>query len=153
MKKYIFLVPLLFTLVACGQNPCNIQEDINSLINKKDSYSNQVSHYKTQKEALVNEVEKLKNNADVYNHISEGGEVEYFLEIEVKQSHFTLDLGVHLKDEMNAFNFHVPVSKQYYDTVNVGDKLAEEFRSGSFILYGSIGDWNLTIINKVYNKK
>ena len=69
--------------------------------------------------------------------------------VELSQSHFTLDLWQHAKDAMNAVTFKLPVACSFYDKVKVGDELLDKnFRVGSLLVHGSIGDWHLQIVSK-----
>lgn len=78
----------------------------------------------------------------------EPGETKYFVTINISQSHFTLDLGQHLKDAMNDINIEIMVDKDYYDSFEVGDSINDDFRWGSFITSGSLGNWDITISDK-----
>jgi hypothetical protein len=40
------------------------------------------------------------------------------------------------------------VDKEYYDSVEVGDTIADDFRVGSAIFKGSFGSWNISVENK-----
>lgn len=71
------------------------------------------------------------------------------LTLELSQSHFSLSIGTHLKDAMNKATFDIPVDREFFDQVKVGDVLTKEFRTGSFILYGSFGDWVVKVKNKM----
>lgn len=73
---------------------------------------------------------------------------KYTLTLEIRQSHFTLDLGQHVKDEMNAITLQIPVDKDYYDSFEVGDTIDDSFRMGSFVLTGSLGSWDITVLEK-----
>lgn len=73
---------------------------------------------------------------------------QYVVTLEIKQSHFTLDPFEVLKDNMNAIELPILVSKEYYEAVEVGTVLDNSFRVGSFIMNGSIGNWNITVIKK-----
>jgi len=73
--------------------------------------------------------------------------------VEMSQSHFTLDLGKHLKDAMNKVKFKIPVSCAFYDRVKIGDNLLkmggqDSFRWGSFLVEGSVGDWKIMVVAK-----
>lgn len=72
----------------------------------------------------------------------------YIVVIEVKQSHFSLDINKHLKDSMNKVEIAIPVDQQFYDSVRKGDKLNNDFRIGSLITSGSIGSWDIRIKDK-----
>lgn len=77
----------------------------------------------------------------------------YIVTFECTQSHFTLDLSEHLKDSINKLTFEVPVDKDYYDKVKVGDKIIDSFRMGSFIMKGSLGKWKIKVMDKRVVKK
>jgi len=72
----------------------------------------------------------------------------YIVTIEIKQTHFTLDLFEHAKDAINAIQMSIPVDKSFYDSVNVGTVLDNSFRGGSFIVNGSLGSWNIKVVKK-----
>ena len=68
--------------------------------------------------------------------------------LEIKQTHYTIDLGQHLKDEMNEITIQIPVDKEYYDSVSVGTVIDDSFRMGSMIMKGSFGKWKVTVKDK-----
>ncbi len=77
----------------------------------------------------------------------------YIIEFEISQSHFTLDFSEHIKDSMNKIVIEIPVDKDYYDNVRVGQQINETFRMGSLIMKGSIGKWKIIVKNKYTKKK
>ncbi len=77
----------------------------------------------------------------------------YIVEFEIKQSHFTLDISEHLKDSINKLTFEVPVDKDYYNKVYVGQEITDSFRMGSLVMKGSIGKWKITVKNKYIKHK
>lgn len=76
------------------------------------------------------------------------GSDKYVITLKVAQSHFTLDLSEHLKDASNDLELQIPVDKDYYDSVEIGDSIADSFRMGSLIFKGSFGKWKVTISDK-----
>jgi hypothetical protein len=72
----------------------------------------------------------------------------YIVTLEIKQSHFTLDVFQHVKDVANAIKIEMPVDKQFYDQVEVGTVLDNSFRTASLLLYGSFGNWKVSIVGK-----
>lgn len=78
----------------------------------------------------------------------EPGETKYFLTLNVAQSHFTLSLSQHMKDAMNSVDIEIMVDKDYYDSLEIGDSVNDDFRWGSFISSGSIGSWDITVSDK-----
>lgn len=79
---------------------------------------------------------------------ADGNKKRYILTLEIKQSHFTLNLMTHAKDKWNAVKLQIPVDKEFYDSVREGEKISETFRTASFILNGSFGDMNVTVLKK-----
>ena len=77
----------------------------------------------------------------------------YIVELEVKQSHFTLDLSEHAKDAMNKLTLEIPVDKDYYDSVYIGQEISNNFRMGSLLMKGSFGKWKVTVKNKYIKHK
>lgn len=72
----------------------------------------------------------------------------YIVKFEIKQVHYSLNLKDHAKDAMNKFTLEIPVDKEYYDNVRVGQEVSNGFRMGSLILYGSAGKWKVVVKNK-----
>jgi hypothetical protein len=54
---------------------------------------------------------------------------------------------------MNAIEFDIPVDKDFYDEVKIGDEILDDFRMGSFIMNGSFGDWKMEVTHKRMVKK
>lgn len=72
----------------------------------------------------------------------------YVVTLKIKQTHLSLDVGKHLKDSMNSVEIALPVDKQFYDDINIGDTLNNEFRLGSLLTSGSVGSWDITVSSK-----
>lgn len=69
----------------------------------------------------------------------------YYVTVHLKQSHFSLDPGTHIKDAMNAVDFALPTAKARYEQLHRGEDLVDAFRAASFWIEGSVGDTKLTI--------
>lgn len=135
MKRIIVFIMALcisVSLVGCMSE----EEMLNSNIAKLRA---EVSDLKAERDALKSEITDIK---------VENGTAKYVITFNIKQSHFSLDIGQHLKDEMNDITIQIPVDKEYYDSVEVGDTIADDFRMGSFVLYGSFGNWDVTVEDK-----
>lgn len=74
--------------------------------------------------------------------------LRYIVKFDLRQSHFTMSLSTHAKDAMNATQFELPVDAQFYNEVQIGQMIHKDFRTGSFLLYGSFGNWKLKVIGK-----
>lgn len=130
---------------------CETQNSINSDITK----------LKAERKELTNQVDSLNVNilnlnSDILSlsekfkelTIYEERTPKYILKLHLKQSHFSLSITKHIKDAANAIDFELPVDKDFYDSVKVGTNIVDEFRTGSFILSGSFGDWEMTVKGK-----
>lgn len=132
MKKFILVISMGVLLNGCvSQNQLDevrineLQNQIASLEEEKSSLEQYISNYKKE-----NDIKK------------------YVVTLEIKQSHFTLDIGEHIKDSMNKIEIELPVDKQYFDSVNEGDAINDDFRFGSWVMSGSFGSWDVTIGKK-----
>lgn len=138
MKKRILSVALAVVmvvfLVGCGEQA------------QVDLLKQQITELQTQKSALETEITELENA--IVEKKEENGTAKYVLTLEIKQSHFSLDISEHLKDSMNAIEIQIPVDKEYYDSVEVGQNIADEFRMGSFIFKGTYGNFKVSVIGK-----
>ena len=137
MKKKILaalLVGGMMTtmLTGCGDN----REYLNAEI---DGLKVEISELEYQRDLLKSEIVDIK---------VENGTAKYIVTFNIKQNHFTLDLSEHMKDEMNDISIQIPVDKDYYDSVNIGDTITDDFRMGSLIMKGSFGNWDITVENK-----
>ena len=119
-------------LVGCGDN----REYLNAEI---DGLKAEISELENQRDVLKSEIADIK---------VENGTAKYVVTFNIKQSHFTLDLSEHMKDEMNDIFIQIPVDKEYYDSVEVGDTIADDFRMGSLVMKGSFGNWDINVEDK-----
>ena len=117
---------------GCGDNREYLNEEI-------DGLKVEISELENQRDLLKSEIVDIK---------VENGTAKYIVTFNIKQNHFTLDLSEHMKDEMNDISIQIPVDKDYYDSVNIGDTITDDFRMGSLIMKGSFGNWDITVENK-----
>ena len=134
MKKYIIalIVTIAITLSGCSKIETATNEDVAKL----------------ESEIAQLEAERDRLNEEILNTKIDNGLVKYVMTFNIKQAHFTLDIGEHLKDSMNDISIEIPVDKEYYDSVEVGDVIDDSFRMGSFIWKGSFGNWKVTVESK-----
>ena len=127
MKKYIVILiaMMAITLSGCSKTETVTNEDVAKM-----------------------EAERDQLNEEILNTKIDNGLAKYVITFNIKQTHFTLDIGEHLKDAMNDISIEIPVDKEYYDSVEVGDTIDDSFRVGSFIWKGSFGNWNVTVESK-----
>lgn len=139
MKKVVIMF-ISLCLVVCSMVGCSKEKELSANIIKLEKMASEleedVYNLEAQKIMLENEIRDIKIQSNT---------AKYIVTLNIKQSHFTLDLGQHLKDEMNDISIQIPVDKEYFDSVNVGDTIADDFRMGSLIFKGSFGNWKVTV--------
>ena len=134
MKKYIvvLIAMMAITLSGCSKTETITNEDVAKL-------ESEIAQLKAERDRL---------NEEILNTKIDNGLAKYVITFNIKQTHFTLDIGEHLKDSMNDISIEIPVDKEYYDSVEVGDVIDDSFRMGSFIWKGSFGNWKVTVESK-----
>lgn len=138
LKFIILLIVAVIILGGCSKSEMNdaVIEGQKITIAELNSEIKELQGTKEKLDAIV--IDK-KIDKDV---------AEYVVTINIKQSHFTLDFEVNMKDELNDINIEIPVSKEFYDSVEDGTVLNDDFRAGSFIMNGSVGSWDVTVAGK-----
>lgn len=147
MTKYIALFAAAMTLLAC-ESSAEVKEDIESLRKERTALQNENAWLRETKASKENEIATLDEHLEESHIYQSGRTPKYVLGIKLEQSHFTLDITEHAKDAMNAIEFEIPVDKDYYNSVSVGEEIVDDFRVGSFIFNGSLGDWEMTVEHK-----
>lgn len=79
--------------------------------------------------------------------------VKYILRLRLKQSNLSLSIKKHIRNAANAIEFEIPVDKEYFDSVEKGSEIVDDFRFGSLLLSGSFGDWEMTVKDKIVREK
>ena len=134
IKKYIItlIAIIAITLSGCSKTKTVTNEDVAKL-------ESEIAQLEAERDRLNEEIldTKIDNNL-----------AKYVIAFNIMQTHFTLDIGEHLKDAMNDISIEIPVDKEYYDSVEVGDTIDDSFRVGSFIWKGSFGNWKVTVESK-----
>ena len=134
MKKYaiVLIAMIAITLSGCSKTETVTNEDVTKL----------------EAEIAQLEAERDRLNEEILDTKIDNNLAKYVIAFNIKQTYFTLDIGEHLKDAMNDISIEIPVDKEYYDSVEVGDTINDSFRVGSFIWKGSFGNWKVTVESK-----
>ncbi len=72
----------------------------------------------------------------------------YVITVSVAQKHTILDMDKKVKDQMNKATVALPVMREYYEAAKIGESLEDSFRIGSLLVDGTIGSWDIKIIDK-----
>lgn len=123
---------------------CATQEE--QLDSKISSIKTEICSLEEEKEQLEQEKQKLET--EVSEKKVENGTAVYIVTINISQEHPVWDMENNIKDSMNDVDIDIPVNKEFYDSVEVGTVLNDSFRTGSFIISGSIGSWNIKVTDK-----
>lgn len=171
--KYIIL-SLMFVLTSCNQKELkelraennNLRKSNETLQskNKELSYDLNISKLTDQeldgRKQLVRDLmykmhhlhkqnTTIKKSNGYLQYLAEGNRPTYFITIKFKKSRMNpLDFTGKIKDEMNAFEITIPVSKEYYDQQKVGQRIASKFKTASFFTSGKLQSLNVTIVKK-----
>lgn len=132
----ILLICIIF-LTSCGNG--NLKAERENLETEISELEEDIRTLQSEKNSIEKLIQDLREENDIPN---------YIVTFEIGQQHVTLDLGDLLKDEINKTELEVMVSKEYYDSVDVGTVVNDDFRVGSLALKGSFGTWNIEVINK-----
>lgn len=132
----ILLICLIF-LTSCGNG--NLKAERKNLETEISELEEDIRTLRSEKNNIEKLIQDLREENDIPN---------YIVTFEIGQQHVTLDLGDLLKDEINKTELEVLVSKEYYDAVDIGTVVNDDFRVGSLALKGSFGTWNIEVINK-----
>ena len=150
-KNYTFtFVSLLLALmlVSC-ESQHNVQSDIEQLKIQRTTIKQEIQTLAKSRLDQQKEIDLLDEKLKELKIYETGRTPHYILKIRLKQSRISLDIGDHLKDQINAIEFELPVDKDFYNNVEVGTKITNEFRTGSFLLKGSFSSWDMTVREKI----
>lgn len=132
MKKFIILIITMLAISSLhAESWWEVEDTNNYLFNNAETIRITDNTYVTKAESTNN----------IYNK-------KYIVELEISQLHYTLSLSEHVKDAMNKFTIEIPVDKDFYNSVSIGETLDSEFRVGSMLLRGSYGKWKVRVVNK-----
>lgn len=137
--KLLFIIICCFSLCNCKPKDVALEEKINRLENTIENKQIQINQLNATLDELNSKIIKIAEEKEL---------VYYIVIFEVKQTHISLDLTEHLKDSVNAYRFQVPVDKDFYDNVRVGQELTQNFRFGSLLLKGTFGSNKIMIVDK-----
>jgi chaperonin cofactor prefoldin len=136
----------LFT--GCNQRPDELQTQVRVLKQERETLADEVAYLKTAERELQDHVDYMHEHLRELAAKDQGKKMYYVMRLKLHQSHFSLDIGKHIKDAMNAVEFSVPVDEEVYRAHEVGNQFLKSFRAGSFWMEGSVGNWKITVVDK-----
>lgn len=148
MKKvFLFLAVLL---VSCS--PSHIENDIKELKQERAALRREKQalvdfndNMRSSKSELEEEVALLRAEKGA---LVNGREPRYIITLEIKQGTFTLDIGEHIKNNINKVKMDIPVSRDFFDSVYTGTEINKSFKYGSLLFNGDFSELKVKIIGK-----
>lgn len=148
MKKvFLFLAVLL---VSCS--PSHIENDIKELKQERAALRREKQalvdfndNMRSSKSELEEEVALLRAEKGA---LVNGREPKYIITLEIKQGTFTLDIGEHIKNNINKVKMDIPVSRDFFDSVYTGTEINKSFKYGSLLFNGDFSELKVKIIGK-----
>ena len=150
MKKLLLFWALTLSLISCGEN--YHQTQISALKQEHKTLSTQVTNLRNacnnlrqSQHYLSAQVRELETEKQA---LSNGYEPNYILTLEIKQTTYTLDIGEHIKNNINAISMQIPVSKKFYNSVSIGTRISDDFKYGSLVFNGDFSELRVTVKDK-----
>lgn len=147
MKKVLVFAMFAVIITSCytDDDKDRLQLECKALTQQKENLQSTVSRLNNRKTYLLNQIHDLQIQKSAYET---GREIKYIVKFKVKQSTFTLDIGEHIKNGMNAIELELPVSKSFYDKMSVGTEISSSFKMGSLLLNGDFSNLHMTVTGK-----
>lgn len=139
------MLACLFASCYTSEDQKKLQEDCKVLQSQKTTLVENVSTLKKNISGLQKEVNDLTRER---NALRSGREPRYIVKFRIKQGTFTLDIGEHIKNNMNAIEVELPVNKDFYNKLKVGQDITDSFKWGSLVMDGDFSTLHMKVINK-----
>ena len=143
--RYIWLL-ILGLCILCS---CNTEGQRDALREECESLRAEVRHLRSETYTLDTRVSALKRDIrDLENErkaLQSGREPRYIVKFEIKQGTFTIDLGEHIKNNMNAIEVEIPVNKEFYNRLSIGQDLTDSFKWGSLVFDGDFSNLHMRV--------
>ena len=147
MKRFLVfaMFAVIFTACYTDDDKNRLQLECKALAQQKENLQSTVSRLNNSKTYLLKQIHDLQIQKSAYET---GREIKYIVKFRIKQSTFTLDIGEHIKNGMNAIELELPVNKSFYDKVSVGTEISNSFKMGSLLFNGDFSNLHMTVTGK-----
>ena len=147
MKKLLLIVCVTFMTSACFNQSdyVQLQKNYSELHTKKQTLEREVKHELNNLSNIRQQVRELERQQ---NAMIQGKRPLYIVKFKIKQSTFTLNPMEHIKNQVNAIEFELPVEKSFYDNVNIGTDITGAFKYGSLIFNGDFSTLHTKVTGK-----
>lgn len=137
-KLILFFTMCLFISCNSIQEKMQLQKEYNTLYTQKQSLENTISELNAEITTLTNE----------RNALVKGKDPTYIVKFKIKQGTYTFDIWEHVKNEINAVEFEIPVCKDFYNHIDIGQDITNSFKYGSLFVNGDFSVLHMRVINK-----
>ena len=148
MKKLFYFMAMCLVMASCTITDEEYQQ-------KKDEYkrlSEQCQQLVVRNNGLNSSISELELQiSDLRfekNLIEKGKSPKYIVKFEIKQGTFTLDPFEHIKNSMNAIEVEIPVDRDYYNALKIGQDLTDAFKWGSLVMDGDFSNLHMRVASK-----
>lgn len=140
MKRIVILFMTALVLVSCStvEDKLQLTRECQNLMERNDKLRSEMKTLQANVTSLYQEKTALMSNK----------EPKYIVKFEIKQGTFTLDIGEHIKNQINAIEVEIPVSKDFYYSLSLNQDLTDNFKYGSLIFNGDFSKLHMRVINK-----
>ena len=147
IKKFLVfaMFAVIFTACYTDNDKNRLQLECKALAQQKENLQSTVSRLNNSKTYLLKQIHDLQIQKSAYET---GREIKYIVKFRIKQSTFTLDIGEHIKNGMNAIELELPVNKSFYDKVSIGTEISNSFKMGSLLCNGDFSNLHMTVTGK-----
>lgn len=148
MKKLFYFMAMCLVMASCTITDEEYQQ-------KKEEYkrlSEQCQQLVVRNNGLNSSISELELQiSDLRfekNLIEKGKSPKYIVKFEIKQGTFTLDPFEHIKNSMNAIEVEIPVDRDYYNALKIGQDLTDAFKWGSLVMDGDFSNLHMRVASK-----
>jgi len=147
MKKIISIIAFICVITSCytDEDKKQLQKDCFKLSQEKTELSDQIDLLNNKTISLKNEINDLIIEK---KGLSSGSEPKYIVKFKIKQGTFTLDIFEHVKNSVNSIEIELPVNRDFYNRLSIGQDLTDSFKWGSLIFDGDFSTLHMRVIGK-----
>lgn len=149
-KSIISFILILFTAIALtscytSEDQKRLQDECKSLKTQRDYLRHDIDMYSQNIYNLKQQVSDLNKERVA---LQSGRELKYIVKFKIKQGTFTLDISEHIKNAMNSIEIEIPVNKDFYNHLSIGQDITDSFKWGSLVVNGDFSTLHMKVIDK-----
>jgi len=148
MKHLIYIaLALIVTATSCytSEDQKRLQQECKDLQIQKTNLQNQID---LKSQTVYNLRQQVADLTKEKSALQSGMEPKYIVKFKIKQGTFTLDIFEHIKNEMNAIEIEVPVHKDFYNRLSIGQDITDSFKWGSLVMDGDFSSLHMKVVGK-----